>query len=101
MDDGTSLVWRSIGMLVVSAAARDILRPVGKHIRRIDGETEMLARLSEPAMRVRGVAGMSAIAVSAASEGVLSETTRGVLIGVGSSIFATMITDILPVYEEK
>ena len=96
-DDGTSLVWRSIGLLVVSTAAREILRPVKHHVREVKGEEQMLERLADPAMRVRGVAAMAAISVAAAGEGVLRPTTQGVLLGVGSSIFATMLTDILPV----
>lgn len=96
-DDGTSLVWRSVGLLVVTTAAREILQPVRHHIRQVDGEEEMLERLSSPAMRVRGVAAMATIAIAAGGEGALSRTTQGVLLGVGSSIFATMLTDILPV----
>jgi hypothetical protein len=96
-DDGTSLVWRSVGLLVVTTVARDVLQPVRHHIRRVDGEQQMVERLSSPAMRVRGVAAMSAIAIAAAGEGTLSPTTRGVLLGVGASVFANMLTDVLPV----
>ena len=97
-DDGAGLVWRSMGLLVVSVVARDVLRPVGNQIQqKRGGEKQMFERLSDPAMRVRGVAAMSAIAMGAAGEGVLSNTTRGVLLGVGAAVIGNMLTDVLPV----